>query len=250
MTPIEPEKTTIEPLPPLNQDSLDVVEFVNTVKEEVMDARSNKMIIRPKTSTATSRTRPIADSYDMFYKDIRNVISSFANYDNTAAGEGEESDESARPVTVTAKARLTASSGSLLKLNSMQLNKIENKNFKIFKIDYKSLQKVNESLLSQRNNTARQYSPEHIDKLKKSDPIFAKRHKQYLSARTTNKAPLFDISDHMLPMTLSKSTISRQRNSLMQRPKQEKPEEVKTEIQEIDLKVKKYIQNLSLSTLC
>ena len=90
---------------------------------------------------------------------------------------------------------------------------------------------------------------ERIDTLKKTDPVFAKRYKQLLTAKVTNKAPKFDINDYYAPMTIpkgSKSLIRKKEEiiSVSKKVEVNKPKIFKIEMEKVDAKVKHYVQNL------
>lgn len=88
--------------------------------------------------------------------------------------------------------------------------------------------------------------PQRIEILKKRDPIFAKRYKQFLSAKTCNKAPKFDMKDFTLPSKLPKSTLKREREKMIKIAHDtpyRKPEIFKLELERINLRVKHFIDN-------
>ena len=92
-------------------------------------------------------------------------------------------------------------------------------------------------------------TPQRIEALKKSDPVFAKRYKQLCTAKVTNKAPKFDLNDYYAPMTIpkgSKSLIRKKEEIIQVSQKVEinKPKIFKIEMEKVDAKVKHYMQNL------
>jgi hypothetical protein len=94
--------------------------------------------------------------------------------------------------------------------------------------------------------TATYISRERIDSLKQSDPIFAKRYKEFVTAKLINRAPRFSIVDHPIPATLtsSKSFLNRQKNEIIRKAndiKIEKTRMYQIEMEEAQAKVQKFL---------
>ena len=85
--------------------------------------------------------------------------------------------------------------------------------------------------------------------LKKADPVFAKRYKQLITAKNTNRAPKFDSGDYFASMTIIKGSkaLIRQREEIINMANTveiTKPKIFKIEMEKVDAKVKHYMQNL------
>ena len=88
--------------------------------------------------------------------------------------------------------------------------------------------------------------PKRVDILKIKDPVFAKRHKIFLSAKICNKAPKFDLKDYSLPNKLPDATLRREREKIIKSKNSvtyEKPKLLALEMENINKKVKNFVEN-------
>jgi len=102
-------------------------------------------------------------------------------------------------------------------------------------------------LCAERDNVPKE-SPQRIETLKKTDPIFAKRHKQFVSAKVCNKAPKFDANDYYATIRLPKQAkvIKREQKeilSVVNNVQINKPKIYREEMEKVEVKVKEFVQN-------
>lgn len=93
-------------------------------------------------------------------------------------------------------------------------------------------------------------SPNEIEILKHKDPIFAKRHKQFINAKICNKAPKFDYNDFYIKI-VPESKLRRNRSDMIEKNRDDEsdqPKLLKAEIEKIDHRVKQFIKNFSTHT--
>jgi hypothetical protein len=93
-----------------------------------------------------------------------------------------------------------------------------------------------------------QYTRKHIELLKQIDPVFAKRHKQYVSAVISNRAPIFSYNDHSFNFTYPKRTIIRQKEGIIKLLSGEPTQPQKAfrqELTQFDSRIKKFIKSLN-----
>lgn len=103
-------------------------------------------------------------------------------------------------------------------------------------------------LLAEKENTPK-VTPQKISQLKRVDPIFAKRYKQLLTAKNTNRAPKFDFNDYVASMTILKGSkaLTKKREEIITIANNtvvNKPKTFKIEMEKAEAKVKFYVQNL------
>jgi hypothetical protein len=92
-------------------------------------------------------------------------------------------------------------------------------------------------------------TPQKISELKRLDPIFAKRYKQLITAKNTNRAPKFDLNDYYASMAILKGSkaLTKKREeivTLANNVQVNKPKTFKIEMEKAEAKVKYYVQNL------
>ena len=92
-------------------------------------------------------------------------------------------------------------------------------------------------------------TPQKISELKRLDPIFAKRYKQLITAKNTNRAPKFDLNDYYASMAILKGSkaLAKKREeivTLANNVQVNKPKTFKIEMEKAEAKVKYYVQNL------
>jgi hypothetical protein len=111
----------------------------------------------------------------------------------------------------------------------------------------KKFKKIYQELCMQLKSVPK-WQPERIKELKQVDPIFAKRYRQFTSAKACNKAPLFDCNDNLLAFKLPKSALSKKKENIADsfRNEKQRPNSklYKNEIKKINLKVKKFMKEL------
>ena len=132
---------------------------------------------------------------------------------------------------------------SALELN--RAKKLEEDSLEVYVFEEKRLYDNYLNLCQERDKIPRSL-PQRIDVLKKRDPIFAKRYRQFLSAKTCNKAPKFDPRDNLLPMKLPKLTIQREKEKiikLVQKKPYQKPDYFKIELERINERVKTFVKD-------
>ena len=111
----------------------------------------------------------------------------------------------------------------------------------------KNLYQVYLDLCAQRDNVPER-SASRIEALKKKDPVFAKRYKQFLTAKNCNKAPNFDLNDYLIPVTMPKSALLRKKDQIIKEVNEERERSAKmqrAEMQLIEKKIKVFVQNIS-----
>lgn len=89
---------------------------------------------------------------------------------------------------------------------------------------------------------------EKIEKSVKKDPIFMKRYRQYLYAKSCNKAPKFDINDYLISPFFPKYTMEKQKQAII-REKNTKLKSVKIYQLEMDLvnqRAKNFIKEIEI----
>lgn len=109
------------------------------------------------------------------------------------------------------------------------------------------MKKIYLNLCVQRDNIPKR-SPQQIETLKKVDPVFAKRHKLYITAKMCNKAPKFDLNDYHIPTSMPKTAINRGKDEIIKvvnNVQFEKPKIFQLEMQRVEARVKKFVQTFS-----
>ena len=110
-----------------------------------------------------------------------------------------------------------------------------------------SVYKIYLDICAQRDSIPER-SKSRIDLLKRKDAIFAKRYKQFITAKNSNKAPKFDLNDLYAPIIMPKSVMIRKKEEIIKEANDDREKSAKkyrTEMQLIEKKIKKFIQEIS-----
>lgn len=115
----------------------------------------------------------------------------------------------------------------------------------------KKVSKKLAELENQRRTNAHYRLQQRIERLKQLDPVFAKRYKQFLTAKNQDKAPVFDRNDHYIASNVMASTsvLARAKNEIIRQASQQRAQKSHTsrvEVSELDLRVKKFVQEFSV----
>lgn len=105
-----------------------------------------------------------------------------------------------------------------------------------------------QSLNQIKPQTIQKRTQKEIEMLKQRDPIFAKRHKQFLNAKICNKAPKFDHNDYFIKIVMPKSMLKRSKTDLMDKGnvnESDEPKNLKAEMEKLDARVKQFIRNFA-----
>ncbi|CAF1110913.1 unnamed protein product [Brachionus calyciflorus] len=107
---------------------------------------------------------------------------------------------------------------------------------------------ISQNLIQGKKEIIQKPTLKEIEELKQKDPIFAKRHKQFINAKICNKAPKFDRNDFYIKIILPKTVLKRSKSSMMERvqdDESDKPRILKAEMQRLDDRVKEFIKNFT-----
>lgn len=124
-------------------------------------------------------------------------------------------------------------------------NDLEDDSLEVFVFNDRKLYDNYLELCFERDQVPRSL-PQRVEILKKRDPVFAKRYKQFLSAKLCNRAPKFDDKDNIFQVKLPKLTIEREKQKfikLVQSAPHQKPDYLKIELERINHRVKTFVEN-------